>query len=171
MRYCFDSTITNKVVGDDRYLIFFKSETEVHNENGKNISGGQRAEYILLRKLYDYKMYDLVLIDEMESSFDNPFLNEEVISKIKMIGQTATVFISTHNNNLGVSLNPNYYIYHEVVDAGGNIEFKHYCGKINDDFLVCPIDGKKIKLSKILVDTMEANEIAYSERKEKYEIT
>lgn len=171
LRYCFDSTITNKVVGDDRYLIFFKSETDVHNENGKNISGGQRAEYILLRKLYDYKMYDLVLIDEMESSFDNPFLNEEVISKIKMIGQTATVFISTHNNNLGVSLNPNYYIYHEVDDVGGNIEFKHYCGKINDDFLVCPIDGKKIKLSKILVDTMEANEIAYSERKEKYEIT
>ena len=170
LKYLTDSTISHKVIGDDRYLVFFKTETEVHNENDKEISGGQRAEYILLRKLSDYKMYDIILIDEMESSFDNPFLNSEVVNKIKMIGQTATVFISTHNNNLGVSLKPNYYIYHEAVNKNGSIQFKHYCGNANDDYLVCPNDNEQKKLSKVLVDTMEANENAYYERKEKYEI-
>ena len=170
IKYMSDSSLTYKVAGDDRYLIFFRSETNVFNENGKSISGGQRAEYILLRKLSDYKMYDLILIDEMESSFDNPFLNTEVVRKIKMIGQTATVFISTHNNNLGVSLEPNYYIYHEVINNDGDVVFKHYCGKANDDYLICPTDGGQKKLSKVLVDTMEANENAYTERKDKYDI-
>lgn len=171
LKYISDTSITKKLVGDNRYIVFFRTDTEVHNDNDKEISGGQKAEYILLRKLSDYKMYDIILIDEMESSFDNPFLNTEVVSKIKMIGQTSTVFVSTHNNNLGVSLNPNYYIYHEVKNENGNIEFKHYCGKANDEFLVCPVDGTKEKLSKVLLDTMEANKDAYSERKDKYDIT
>ena len=152
--------------------MFFRTETTVVNENNKPVSGGQRAEYTLLNKLADCnKKYDLVLIDEMESSFDNQFLNKDVVKEINKIGQNAVVFVSTHNNNLGVSLNPNYYIYHEVVNDNGEAKFIHYCGKSNDEYLISPTTGEKRKLSEVLIDTMEADKEAYSKRKEKYEIT
>ena len=171
-RYRNDSSIQKKVVGQDRYLVFFRTETTVVNENNKPVSGGQRAEYTLLNKLADCnKKYDLVLIDEMESSFDNQFLNKDVVKEINKIGQNAVVFVSTHNNNLGVSLNPNYYIYHEVVNDNGEAKFIHYCGKSNDEYLISPTTGEKRKLSEVLIDTMEADKEAYSKRKEKYEIT
>ena len=40
---------------------------------------------------------DVVVIDEPESSFDNPFLYSTIAAKLKEISQRATVFVSTHN--------------------------------------------------------------------------
>lgn len=170
VHYMNDASIIKKCLGDERYKLFFKYTTKVLNKNGADVSGGQRAEYMLLEKLSNYKDYQMVLIDEMESSFDNPFLNGEVISIIKRISQVATVIISTHNNNLGVSLKPDYYIYHEVEEIDGVPMYHHYCGKACDEELVCPITGETKKLSNVLIDTMEANREAYDSRKVKYEI-
>lgn len=159
----------NNISGNNRFSMFFKGESSVKNDLNKDLSGGQRAEFILLEKLNQYQRYDVILIDEMESSFDNPFLNKEIIEKIREISKVATVFISTHNNNLGVSLAPDFYIYHEVDNTGTEPIFKHYCGSAVSKDLVDEF-GNKIPTSKALTLTMEANEKAYKGRALKYEI-
>lgn len=53
----------------------------------------------------------MLLIDEPESSFDNMFLNQEVNERIKEISQKIPVFLVTHNNSIGESIKPDYYMY------------------------------------------------------------
>lgn len=161
--------IPNKT-GNDRYKFFFSFKSKVTGISGEALSGGQRAEFILLEKLSQYRTYDTILIDEMESSFDNPFLNSEIVDEIKKMSKDATVFISTHNNNLGVSLNPDYYVYHEIRFDPQTHDFihNHFYGSSSSEFLISS-KGEKRKLSEILMTTMEANEKAYDERRQKYE--
>ena len=156
--------------GEQRYNLFFSIERNVKTVAGFSLSGGQKAEFVLLSELADYRSYDMILIDEMESSFDNPFLNSEINSTIKEMSKNAIVFISTHNNNLGVSLNPDYYIYHQIVldDKSKQILHEKYYGSSTATELTNK-DGKSISLSNVLITTMEANENAYKERKNKYE--
>jgi Fe-S cluster assembly ATPase SufC len=154
--------------GDLRYRLFFDFEVSIKNDSGHDVSGGQRAEYSLLHKLSNFQSFDFVLIDEMESSFDNPFLNKEIVDIIQRIGQTAIVFISTHNNNIGVSLKPDYYIYHEASCDAGETKFMHFCGRSTEETLTDPCGGER-KLSEVLMETMEANKEAYKERESKYE--
>lgn len=156
--------------GDERYKLFFSVNNKVKTTDGFELSGGQKAEFILLSTLENYHSCDLILIDEMESSFDNPFLNNEIVNKIKEMSQEATVFVSTHNNNLGVSLNPDYYIYHslEIDESKGVLVHKKYYGSATSEKLIAN-DGSSIALSNVLISTMEANASAYEERKRKYE--
>lgn len=162
-----DDNISNRT-GENRYKFFFDYEVKIVNETNNNISGGQKAEYTLLNKLTNYQKYDFVLIDEMEASFDNPFLNDEVIKIIKTMASKCTIFISTHNNNLGVSLMPDYYIYHSIESDSMGYNYIRYYGKSNEKYLK-NCNSKTIELSKVLIDTMEANQKAYEERGHKYE--
>lgn len=155
-------------LGDYRYRLYFDYDVEIMNDTGHPVSGGQKAEYILLNKLYGYQRYDMVLIDEMESSFDNPFLNGDIVNLIHDISACATVFISTHNNNLGVSLDPDYYIFHQVDNNGREPSFLHFCGK-SSDIVLKDAGGKQANLSDVLIETMEASTNAYIKRKGKYE--
>ncbi len=54
------------------------------NKYGFNVSGGERAEFNLLTEIQDALKYDLLLIDEPESSFDNLFLKHDVNQLIKV---------------------------------------------------------------------------------------
>ncbi|MBO4623368.1 MAG: hypothetical protein J5691_05705 [Bacilli bacterium] len=162
-----DSNIKN---AKDRFRIrlFFDYNVIVTDEYNNKISGGQKSEYLLLEKLKYYKDYEMVLIDEMESSFDNPFLNERIVQQIKEISKNATVFISTHNNNIGVSLRPDYYVYHKKDIVNNEVKYLRYYGRSVDKVLTCS-GGDNIKISDVLIETMEASEKAYEERRKLYE--
>lgn len=162
-----DDNIPNKT-GDNRYKLFFDYEVHIIGKTNKDISGGQKAEYTLLNKLNNYQKYDFVLIDEMEASFDNPFLNHEINKLLNIIAKKCTVFISTHNNNLGVSLKPDFYIYHQVKTENGDYVYERYFGKSTEESLIDK-NGNKVKLAEMLMNTMEANKKAYLERGQKYE--
>ncbi|TOA26957.1 hypothetical protein, partial [Vibrio parahaemolyticus] len=60
------------------YKLFTKVSYRILNKYGTTVSGGERSEYRLLKSLHDAKDYDILLIDEPESSFDNVFLFESV---------------------------------------------------------------------------------------------
>lgn len=139
---------------------FFGIDVTLKNETGQDVSGGQRAEYLLLKKIEDAKAYGLVLIDEPESSFDNPFLNEEVNSLIKRIAENSTVFVTTHNNTLGVSIGANGLVYTTVDKAGVH---DIYCGSATADELVSA-SGEKVRREEVLLKHMEADEDAYKGR-------
>lgn len=164
------SELLDLVAEDELYRFFIGSSSSITTNGSKDLSGGEKAEYILIEKLQYSKKRDIVLIDEMESSFDNLYLNSFINELLHKIAQESTVFISTHNNNLGVSLEPDYYIYHTYEDSDGKDIYKRFYGSQSAEEL-STVDGETIKLSDILVETMEASAKAYDERREKYEIS
>jgi hypothetical protein len=156
-----------EISSDLIYKMFFKTDHVVINENGIKLSGGQRSEYNLLQKLKDANNYDYVLIDEPEGSFDNLFLRDEIITKINEIAESSTVFIATHNNTVGVSLNPNNVLYTKVEHNDGNNEFSVFYGSFSEGTLR-DSEGNEIESYTTIIESMEAGETSYNERNDKY---
>lgn len=142
---------------------FFDMEVLLLNENDEEVSGGQKAEYLFFKALDKAATHDMVLIDEPESSFDNPYLNELIASELKRISERSTVFIATHNNVLGVSIDPDGIVYTAYEDP----EHRVYTGDAGDEDLVSA-DGRTVKRSEILLKLMEAGDQAYKNRKPYY---
>lgn len=147
-----------------RLLFDISSRIVLNDGSDASLSGGQRAEYLLLHEIARAAGKDIVLIDEHESSFDNPFLNKDVISLLNDIAENATVFLVTHNNTLGVSLLPDRIIYTEKTKDG---EYRVYSGELSASNLV-DADGNTLNREEIMLETMEAGRTAYLERKTHY---
>ena len=143
---------------------FFDIDVELKNTRGEQVSGGQKAEYLFFKALDSAGGHDVVLIDEPESSFDNPFLSGPIIEELKRIAQRSTVFISTHNNVLGVSIRPDGIVYTCVDDDGNHCVFT---GDASSDVLVAA-NGMQRKRSETLLELMEAGETAYEDRRPYY---
>ena len=56
------------------YKLFVKISYRILNRDGFEVSGGERSEFRLLQEIMDAQNYDILLIDDPESSFDNLFL-------------------------------------------------------------------------------------------------
>ena len=156
-----------KVAGvqtSELYKCFVGFEHSIMNEAGVKISGGERAEYKLEKEIRDASRYDVLLIDEPESGFDNIFIKNDIIKMIKEISNKTIVFLVTHNNTLGPLLKPNWIIYNKYEDG----DFKVYSGPFESKKLKTP-DGKEIPNIDVLLDTMEAGEQAYEDRRGIYE--
>lgn len=146
------------------YKCMFDFEIKVLNDKGNPLSGGERAEYNLLRELKGAEHYDTLLIDEPEASFDNLFIKKYIIDIIKDLSQKTTVFITTHNNSLGMSIKPNKLIYTSHDEDG----FKVYTGEVGCKYLSTVSDNKIISYDTIM-EVMEAGSDAYDERQDIYE--
>ncbi|MBT2732899.1 PHP domain-containing protein [Carnobacterium sp. ISL-102] len=158
-----------KVEQADFYKFFTKVEIRVLNNDLLPVSGGQRAEFNFLRKIQDSLQYDLLLLDEPESSFDNIFLNEKINHQIKTIAESIPVFVSTHNNTVGSSIIPDFIIHTKRVIENDNASFKIYTGYPSDQFLKTP-NGEKISNLSVQLDCLEAGEKTYTLRSDSYEI-
>lgn len=137
----------------------------VLNERNTELSGGERAEYNLLHELKSADNYDVLLLDEPEASFDNPFIKTYIVDIIKKISNKTTVFLSTHNNTLGMLLKPNKIIYTEACD---NNIYKVFTGVFGAKYLKSK-DGEIRNTYDHVMDVMEAGETAYKERSTVYE--
>lgn len=147
-----------------RLLFNIKSRIVLNDGSNAALSGGQRAEYLLLHRIAGAVGKDVVLIDEPESSFDNPFLNHDVITLLNDVAEHATVFLVTHNNTLGVSLLPDRIIYTEKTEAG---EYRVYSGELSATKLIDAY-GNDCDRKEVMLDTMEAGRIAYLDRRVHY---
>ncbi len=148
----------------DIYKTLINFDVKVINEKGNQLSGGERAEYNLLREIKGSEQYDILLLDEPEASFDNPFIKDYIIDIIKDISQKTTVFITTHNNSLGVLINPNKLIY----TSNDEDEFKVYTGEFGSKNLTT-VNGDSIISYDTIMEVMEAGTDAYDERRQIYE--
>lgn len=162
--YRFITSLSKIVIPSVVYKSLLNFDINVKNSYGHNLSGGERAEYNLLHELKDSDKYDILLLDEPEASFDNPFIKSYIIDILKDISMKTTVFLSTHNNTLGMLLKPNKIIYTEV----NNNDYKVYTGDFGAKEL-STVDGDKIQSFTKLMDVMEAGTDAYKERKKIYE--
>ena len=153
----------------DIYKCFINIKYEILNKHGLPVSGGERSEVNLLEQVKDAQNYDMLLIDEPESSFDNLFLKEDVNAIIKDIANKMPVVIVTHNNTVGFSIKPDYILYTEKEMENDEPVYRVYSGDpTNKDLL--SLDNKSIKTLKVAMDSLEAGEDAYNERKQDYEI-
>ena len=151
-----------------RLIVYF--DYKILNEYKLKVSGGERSEFRLLEELNDVSYYDMLLIDEPESSFDNMFLNQEVNERIKEISQKIPVFLVTHNNSIGESIKPDYYMYTKrCLKPDGKIEFKLYGGYPTAKEL-STVDGDRIDNYSSLINSLEGGESVYNERCNDYEI-
>ena len=58
------------------YKFYIRIESVTLNKDGFKVSGGERSEFNLIHEIKDATKYDILLIDEPESSFDNLFLKK-----------------------------------------------------------------------------------------------
>ncbi|WP_447074362.1 hypothetical protein [Vibrio alginolyticus] len=152
----------------DIYKLFTKVTYKILNKYGTPVSGGERSEYRLLKNLHDAKDFDILLIDEPESSFDNVFLFESVNKKIKDLSKNMPVVVVTHNSTVGASISPDYLIYTSKTFENGELIHDVYYGHPTSKYLETNC-GKKIENYQIQINSLEAGVEPYSVRGKDYE--
>lgn len=158
----------DKLENSDYHRLFVRIQYLILNKDGNEVSGGERSEFRLLQEIKDAQNYDLLLLDEPESSFDNKFLNSDVNDLIKSISKEMPVVVVTHNNTVGLSIKPDYILYSEKANLNGEIIYRLFSGYPTDLELVCCVDGTKVKNYDVLLNSLEAGYEAYEYRGEIY---
>lgn len=151
------------------YKYFMNVEYKILNQYGYEVSGGERAEFNLLKEIDDAYQQDLLLIDEPESSFDNLFLKDRVNTLLKSISKELPVIIVTHSSTVGASIKPDYIIFTEREVTKSGIKYKRYSGRPSNKQLVSN-EGETIYNINATLDCLEAGNDAYLERGENYEM-
>ncbi len=156
------------VESDRIYKLFAAIDYKILNSSGLQVSGGERSEFNFLQKIKDAILCDILIIDEPESSFDNIFLKNDVNKFIKEMAKCMPVIISTHNNTIGGSIKPDYILYTEKKMETEGPHFNIYSGYPTAKALK-DVEGNSIENYEITLNSLEAGEQAYSERKDIYE--
>ena len=159
----------SELSNDTYYEYFAKVEHIILNSYGCEVSGGERAEFNLLQEINDAYQYDMLLIDEPESSFDNIFLKERVNHIIKEISQQMPVVIVTHNSTVGASIHPDFVINTVRKIVGKEAKYDIFYGEPSSKVLV-NCEGLTISNLETTLNCLEAGEHAYNERRREYEM-
>lgn len=150
------------------YKLFVKIGYRILNEDGFTVSGGERSEFRLLQEISDAQNYEILLIDEPESSFDNLFLRSDVNQILRSIADTMPVVVVTHNSTVGASVGADYLLYTQKEVENGKVMYRVYSGYPTDTVL-SSVDGTTIKTHEIMLDSLEAGAAAYEHRRKGYE--
>lgn len=150
------------------YKYFVKITYSILNPDGFEVSGGERSEFRLLQEIKDAQTYDILLVDEPESSFDNLFLRSDVNKIIKEISETMPVVVVTHNSTVGASVGADYLLYARKELEQGKVVYRLYSG-YPTDLTLHSLDGKKISNYQITMNSLEAGCVAYDDRRNGYE--
>jgi len=152
----------------DLFEYFVKIEYKILNRDGFEVSGGERSEVNLLEEIQDAQKYDMLLIDEPESSFDNHFLKKEVNELIKELSKSMPVVLVTHNSTVGASIKPEYLLCTKKETTEAGIKYRIYSGFPASKELIST-DLKKIDTFEVTMGCLEAGQDAYDERRMGYE--
>ncbi|MFD2165182.1 histidinol phosphatase [Thalassotalea euphylliae] len=157
------------IASTEFYKFFCNIRYEVLNADGFKVSGGERSEFRLLQNIKDAHKYDILLIDEPESSFDNVFLLTKVNKLIKDLSKNMPVIVVTHNSTVGASINPDYLLYTKKDIVDGQVSYDIYFGHPNDRDLKS-LDGKSHPNYSVQINCLEAGAAPYEERGKSYEV-
>ncbi len=152
----------------DYFRLFAKITYRILNRDGYEVSGGERSEFRLLQEISDAQTYDLLLVDEPESSFDNMFLKREVNQILKSISETMPVVVVTHNSTVGASVEADYILYTTKVLLAGKPTYRIFSGYPTDKRLRS-VDGQEVNSHEVLLNSLEAGQEPYEGRKQSYE--
>lgn len=150
------------------YRLFVKITYRILNRDGFEVSGGERSEFRLLQEIKDAQNYDMLLVDEPESSFDNMFLRSDVNLIIREISETMPVVVVTHNSTVGASAGADYLLYASKEIEDGDVVYRLYSGHPTD-LRIHSTAGKSINNHDITLNSLEAGYEAYDQRRQGYE--
>ena len=150
------------------YKLFVRISYKILNQDGFEVSGGERSEFRLLQEIKDAQNYNILLVDEPESSFDNIFLRSNVNQIIKEISQTMPVVVVTHNNTVGASVGADYILYAKKTIEEGEVMYRLYSGHPTD-LTLCSLDGESLSNHEITLNSLEAGFETYDQRRRGYE--
>lgn len=150
------------------HTFFCDINYEVLNSLGYKVSGGERSEFRLLQNINDAYNYDMLLIDEPESSFDNVFLLNKVNKIIKDLSKKMPVILVTHNNTVGASINPDYLLYTRKDVIDGNVNYNIFYGHPTDKVLHS-LNGQTQPNYDVIINCLEAGAEPYKVRGDSYE--
>ena len=145
------------------YRLFAKITYRTLNKDGYEVSGGERSEFRLLQEIADAQNFDLLLVDEPESSFDNLFLKSDVCKLLKAISETMPVVVVTHNSTIGASIGADYLLYARKEMENGQVVYRTYSGYPSDRILLS-VDGKSIKCHASVMDSLWRRELLPTRR-------
>jgi ABC-type histidine transport system ATPase subunit len=148
----------------DYFKFFVDIEYQTLNKHNVSVSGGERSEFNLLHEISDALQYDILLIDEPESSFDNLFLKNDVNGLLKEISSEIPVVIVTHNSTVGASIKPDYVVYTKKIVENNQVVYKLYHGYPSDRELKS-LEGDVIDNYEVLLNCLEAGHQAYTDRR------
>ena len=151
----------------DFFKFFVKIDYRILNKDGFDASGGERSEFFLLSEIERARQFDMLLIDEPESSFDNVFLRDSVNEIIKDLSRTMPVVIVTHNNTVGASIKPDYVLYTQKSKRDQDVEWSLYSG-FPTDLELRTTDGRSVRTIDVALGCLEAGQAAYEERARGY---
>ena len=157
-----------RLTPSELYRLFVKITYRILNKDGFEVSGGERSEFRLLQEIADAQNYDMLLIDEPESSFDNLFLNSNVNQLLKGISEVMPVVVVTHNNTVGASVGADYVLYTSKELEQGKTVYRIYSGYPTDKQLLST-DGKSIDSHEVMLNSLEAGVDPYENRRRGYE--
>lgn len=143
---------------------FIDIEYKTLNKHDFPVSGGERSEFNLLHEIGDALQYDLLLIDEPESSFDNLFLKNDVNELLKEISKEIPVVIVTHNSTIGASIKSDFIVYTKKTIVADEVIYQLFYGYPADKQLKS-INGEVINNYEILLSCLEAGQQAYDDRR------
>jgi hypothetical protein len=167
-RYLLELKQIDGLPSADRYKYFVKIDYKIKNPFDLEVSGGERAEFNLLKNIQDARKHEILLIDEPESSFDNLFLRDGVNSLIKEISSGIPVVVVTHNNTVGASIKADYVLFTKRDTSNGTPVFSVFEGYPGDKELHDG-SGNTIRNYKAQIDSLEAGESSYDDRRSMYE--
>ncbi len=147
------------------YKMIVKIDLETKNDKGELVSGGERAEFLLLKELEEANTADMLLFDEPEPSFDNTFIKDKIITTLKSISTRIPVIVATHNNSIGASMSPDRIIYAMSEDGNGH---RLFSGTLTSDALTA-VDGESLSIRSTILDALEAGNELYDKRRTIYE--
>jgi len=151
------------------WRLFVKISYRILNKDGFEVSGGEQSEFRLLQEIKDAQNYDMLLIDEPESSFDNMFLRSDVNQIIRDISETMPVVVVTHNSTVGASAGADYLLYASKEIEGDEVAYRLYSGHPTDRSLHSP-DGRTASNHEITLNSLEAGCETYDDRRRGYEV-
>jgi hypothetical protein len=166
--YLLELLANDSLPRSELYKLFVKISYRILNKDGVEVSGGERSEFRLLQEIADAQNYDILLIDEPESSFDNLFLKSDVNQILKGISETMPVVVVTHSSTVGASVGADYLLYTKKELENGKAVYRIYSGYPTDKKLLS-VDGKAINSHEIVMDSLEAGIDAYESRRQGYE--
>ena len=150
------------------HTFFCDINYEVLNSLGYKVSGGERSEFRLLQNINDAYNYDMLMIDEPESSFDNVFLLNKVNKIIKDLSKNMPVILVTHNNTVGASINPDYLLYTRKDVIDGNVNYNIFYGHPTEKVLHS-LNGQTQPNHDVIINCLEAGAEPYKVRGDSYE--
>jgi len=150
------------------YKLFTKISYRILNKDGYEISGGERSEFRLLQEISDAQNFEILMVDEPESSFDNMFLKSDVCKLLKAISETMPVVVVTHNSTVGASVGADYLLFARKEVENGEAVYRIYSGHPTDKSL-STVDGKSIGSHETMMDSLEAGAETYEDRRQGYE--